>query len=299
MQPTHHMKNVLKYGKRTKFVSKRGGGLSGEVYFVKNRKKRYVVRSCASLEKAKFYERLSHLFDKKYFLPQFLTRQGSEVLYEYIGGRQTRKKNESLAVIEQIGVVAAYINQVPARGAMDKRFYNQLHELATGQFMLNKKQTNASRRAGLSSLEKIAPILSADEARTIRKVYQYLKKMTKPRLVLDINDLQETNFRVRDGKVYLVDIEGIKTRVRGFGIAKGFMKWFKEPKEQRAFLRGYSRVASTAFYTSLYKDFLDLNFLLQIINYRWKLSGWKIGLESYEKNRALLNAIIKRHAGNK
>lgn len=178
---------------------------------------------------------------------------------------------------------------------MDLRFYNQLKELMTGRFAVDAKIRAAWKREGSNTSTKIKPVFDEHEVVSIKKAYKNLKRIVHPRLALDINDLQRTNFKIKGGKVYLVDIEAIKPRVLGFGISKGFIQWFKTKRMRRAFKEGYNKVLPMNFYTKEYEAFLNLNFLLQKINYRWKIYGWKAGIKQYERNMKLLLNIVNKY----
>lgn len=292
------MKHLLKEGVLTKYVAPpgEGGGLSGEVHIIKHHTGTYIVRRCSTLEKALFYEYLAKKFEKYGFLPKLLARHNKDVFYEYISGRNVLNKKDALRVAYDIGKIAAYINTVPARGTINARFYKQVRELTEGKFIIDNKVRAANKRAGLSSKTRITPIFTRAEAVRVRTAYRALKKKVKPTLALDMNDTQSANFRITpEGKIYFVDIEAIKPRVKGFSIAKGFQQWFKTKETQRRFLKGYASVLPTKFFTKEYKDFLYLSFFVQMINYRWKLREWKIGVEKYEMNMKKLWEIVNKY----
>ena len=274
------MRHLLKEGKIIKYVSKEGGGLSGEVHFIHHKGDRYVVRRCQSLETAQFYEYISKKFEKYGFLPKFLGRYGKDVFYEHIDGREL-KKEDSFKVAEQIGRIAAIINKVKVKGSLDERFSKQLQELVSGRFYLSVKEKAARKRNRVEN-EKIEPVFSKSEAEVINKIYVYLKKRTKPLLTLDSNDIHLKNYILSKGKVYFVDIEAIKPRIKGFGIAKAFVKWFKTEKLRDKFRKGYEHISPMKFYNEEYRDFVEMQFLLQRINYRWKILELNMKKKDYE-----------------
>ena len=247
------MKHLLEKGKISILLSdNNNAGWSGEVHLIEYKKEKYVVRRAKTLVKAKYYEKISNQLEKQGFLPKFLCRLGRDALYEYIDGRDLRKK-ESAAIIKQIGAISAQINKIEFKGSINLRFNTQIKETTTGIF----KKIN----------KKVRPLLSEERATVIKKLYNALRKEVNPKITLDANDISPNNFRLRNGKVYFVDVEAIKPRIKGFGIGKAFTKWFKTPQERMEFINGYNSVSSTKFLTERYLDFIFLNFLVQELNY--------------------------------
>ena len=247
------MKHLLKKGKISVLLSDdNDAGWSGEVHLVEYEKEKYVVRRAKTLAKAKYYEKISNQLEKYEFLPKFLGRFGKDVLYEYIEGRDLRKK-ESASVIKQVGAISAQINKIESKGPINLRFNTQIKETTTGIF----KKIN----------KKVRPLLSEEKAKVIKRLYNKLRKEVNPKITLDSNDINPNNFRLRKGKVYFVDVEAIKPRIKGFGIGKAFTKWFKKLQERKAFIDGYNSVSTTKFLTERYIDFIFLNFLVQELNY--------------------------------
>ena len=111
-------------------------------------------------------------------------------------------------------------------------------------------------------------------------------------MALDANDITPSNFRLsKDGKVYFVDIEAIKPRIKGFGIAKFYIQWGKTSARRKAFDRGYSSIYSMKFLTQGYKDFIFLNFIIQEINY-----SIKIFRRDYSKQLIMLDKLLKKYS---
>ncbi|MEK6909274.1 MAG: hypothetical protein AABX23_04450 [Nanoarchaeota archaeon] len=237
------MKNILKNGKISVLTSDDGGeGWSGEVHLLTYEGRKYVLRKYKTLKRAKYFEEISHKLEKYGFLPKFLGRVGKDVLYEYIEGRDLIKK-ESKSVIYRVGKICAYINKIKVNGSVTRRFEKNLNEV------------------------RKAKLLPKEEIERVEKIYQFLLKKTKPIFTLDANDLHGSNLRLRNGNVYLVDIDSIAERPKLFAIGKAFFKWFKKPKEQKQFRKGYSSISSTQFWDEKYQDFIFLNWLLQDIYY--------------------------------
>jgi thiamine kinase-like enzyme len=285
------MKHLLKEGEISLLLPEgEGGGLSGEVHLIKHRNEKYVVRRCDKLSKAKLYESLSQKFEKQGFLPRLLGRHGKDVFYEYVEGRDLTKK-EKMDVFYQIGKICAQINKVKVGGSLDKRFKIQIKELETGKFKFNKKESERRKRNKVTNKPK--PIFDKKKAKEIKKVYKLLKQKSRSVLTLDANDVAQGNFRIdKTDKVYFVDIEAIKSKVRGFGIGKFYLRWGKTPAKQKAFNKGYSSVSSLKFLTTEYNDFITLSFLMQRINYGVKIHN----KDFFEKELELLDQILKKYS---
>lgn len=295
------MKHLLKQGTLTRYAAPRGkgGGMSGEVHTLTHSSGTYIVRRCRSVERARLYVSLGKKLEHFGFLPKLLARHGVDVFYEYIPGRNVTKR-DAARVAYAVGRIAAQINTVRARGPFNSRFYKHVRELETGTFIVDRKMENARKRAARSMQTSVTPIFTKAEAARIKRAYRRLKQKAKPTLALDMNDTQPANFRITpQGKVYFVDIEAVKPRVKGFGIAKGFLQWFTTPETRRRFLQGYQNVQPLRFFTQAYQDFCYLSFLLQKINYRWKLYNWKAGIQEYEKNMRLFWKIVGEYAPEK
>jgi len=277
-------KRLLKEGKISLLVPRgNSGAMSGEVHLLTYDGKKYIVRKCSTLKKARFCENISRTFQKYGFLPKFLGRHGKEVLYEFIEGRNAKNK-ESLDIFRQVGKIAGAINKIHAKDDFDYRFRSQLKELLTAKFKFNFKNNRNQmihilKRINLSNWKKPKPIITKEEYERLLKVYVYLKREAKPTTALDANDVGYSNFRVSStGKVYFIDIEAIKPRIKGFGIAKFFLNWGKSDKNNDAFYRGYVSSYGKSFFKDKYKDLCYMIFLVQRINYNANLyqkSGYK------------------------
>ncbi len=287
------MKHILKEGQITLLLpdEETGGGLSGEVHLVTYNNKKYVVRRCSKVSIAKRYEEISKKFGKYNFLPKFLGRFGKDVLFEYIEGRDLTKI-ESLNSLEQMGRIAGYINKIKIKGNVSKRFNQQLRELRTGVYRLTTKERIKLKRV---KNRKFKVFLQKEQVKKINKVYNLLKNKLNPSLALDINDVSPNNFRIdKNGKVYLVDIEGIKPRIKGFGFAKFYLKFGKTSKRRNAYLKGYNSVNSTKYLTEEYLDFIYINFFIQRILYNIKIFN-----KDYKKTLKRLNKILEKYSHQK
>jgi hypothetical protein len=210
-------------------------GWSGEVHLLVHANNKYVVRICQDVARAKQHETTSNKLERYGFLPALLGRVEDKIVYEYIEGRDLKKK-ESAEIFRQIGQLCAHCNQIPADADIDTRFNHALAE---------------------QSLLSPAEFLSA------QKLYAHLNKQLQPATALDVTDINHENFRICDGKVYLVDIEAISPRIRLSGAGKAFLKWFTSPEEQESFKEGYGSIKELTFFTEEYQDFVYLNYLVQ------------------------------------
>jgi thiamine kinase-like enzyme len=123
-------------------------------------------------------------------------------------------------------------------------------------------------------------------------VYHYLYKKLTLKIVLDANDVTRSNFILtKEEKVYFVDIEGIKTKVEGFGIGKLFYSWAKTPQKRNSVLKGYLSVKSTSFLTKEYLDFLTLEFAIQRLNWTHQ-TGEK---NAFDTSVTKINLILKKY----
>ncbi len=242
-----------------------GGGLTGEVHLIKHDNKKYVVRKCDKLAKAIYYEHLSRIFEKNRFLPKFLGRHGKNVFYEFIEGRDL-KQDEKIKIFREIGIIMAKVNGVKINKKINSEFHKLLRELETGNYGPNLKVRIARKRRKIRKTPKKQ--LSASETNKIRKLYKRLNKILKPKLTYEITDPTYGNFRLSKNKLYLVDIESIKIRIKGYGISKFLSGWGKLPKRKKEFLNGYNKFHSTNFLTEEYQKFIDLNFLITSLNFQ-------------------------------
>jgi len=261
------MKQLLKSEMSELMPESGGGGLSKEVYLVKHNNKKYIIRKCDTIKRAKKYETISKKLEKQDVLPKILGRYGKDVLFEFIEGRDLTKE-EDLKVFYQLGEIVAKISKLKTYKP-DNRFYTQLKELVTGNFSQNNKVDVRRYRERLDK-RRIKPLFTRQQADNIKVVHDYLLKKVKPKTVLDINDVSTSNFRIRKGKIYFVDIEAIKPRIKGLGIAKCFLKWAKTEDQQEAFRKGFERFDKW-FFEGEYADLCYLKFIIQSLNYKCQI----------------------------
>jgi hypothetical protein len=282
------MKQILAKGKISVLTSDSGvGGWSKEAHIVEYKGIKYVVRKCKTLKRAKSYEEFEKVFGEHNILPKFLGREGKNVFYEYIKGRDLTHK-ETKDVIYQVGQIAGHINNVKTKCPSDKMFEMNLKELLTGNVASENKDVYIENKK-MSIITNPRPMISEEEYQVIMDFYKALKRKSKPRMALDANDINPSNFRLREGKVYFVDVEAIKQRVKGFGIGKCFAQWLKTKREQDYFREGYASVAPIGFLTKAYETFVRLNFLVQSVNYTAKF-----GNSTYKETFRELEELVRK-----
>lgn len=281
------MKHLLKRGEISSLIPETGGGLSGEVYLIKYNNQKYIVRKCSSYKIAKRYEMLSKKLEKYKILPKFLGRYGKNVFYEYIEGRDL-KKEEPKKIFEQIGKITAHIDKLNIKGRYNK-FKKQLNELTSGKYKKNKKVDLKRYRERLDK-RRVKAVITLKEKEEVLEIYNYLKKRNKVRVIFDINDISPNNFRINNGKVYYVDIEGIKPRIRGLGIAKCFLRWAQDESQQKEFIKGYKTISKDWFFKEEYADLCYLHLIIQSLNYKAQIG------RNYKKDLKRLKNLIKKYS---
>ncbi len=254
------MRDVLKNGK----ISKLAGGDTGHAFLLEYKGKKYVLRKFEDEKTAGYYFELCKKLQGHGFLPKIYFKEGKNIVFEYIEGRDCSKK-DALKVAFQVGKICALTNKATSDKDynLDERFISYIKDLENNSLI---------DKSGYS---------------IALKMYHDLKKKINPKMVIDANDVYPENFRLRDGKVYLVDIEAIKPMIKGFGIAKSFVRWFRTPKQRQNFKKGYSSVNSISFLTEDYLTFLYLNFLARSISIKIRLKT-KLNLKDIERFRSLI-----------
>jgi len=275
------MKHILKEGQLSILLPEgEGGALSGEVHLVKHNRKKYVVRRCSNLSKAKYYESISKKLEKYGFLPKLLGRFGKDVLYEFIEGRDLRQ-NEKSFVFEQLGEIGAFVNKKKIKSNSNLEFNKTLRELVSGKYNPSPKVLIRRKRSNIRKKPK--SVLSSKESNKIKKLYSYLMKKTNAKIRMDISDFIPGNFRLRKGKVYLVDVESIKPAIKGRGVAKCFRGFCNTKKRKELFIKGYKNISSTNFLNETYLDLCHLLFAVQALHFKAQVDrNYKDDLEKIE-----------------
>ncbi|MBT7238087.1 hypothetical protein HN865_04495 [Candidatus Woesearchaeota archaeon] len=261
------MKKILKGGKIKLLLPEgEGGGLTGETHLVEYDHQKYVLRKCETLSKSRYYEHLSKKFEKYGFFPKFLGRLGKNVFFEYIEGRDLRSNEEKTEYLFEIGKILGIINKFSFENKFENLFNKQLKELTSGVYVPSLKVLMAREKRNIRKKPK--KVLTDKQYKEILKCFKKLKKELNPKIVYECTDPMPGNFRVRKNKIYLVDIESIKPRYKGLGMNKFILEWGKTPLKKNKFIEGYNQHSSLSYFTDEYKKFIDLNFLIQRLNFQ-------------------------------
>ena len=276
------MKNILKEGQLSLLLPEgEGGALSGEVYLVKHNGKKYVVRRCSNLSKAKYYESISKRLEKYGFLPKLLGRFGKDVLYEFIKGRDLRQ-NEKSFVFEQLGKIGSFVNKQEIKSNPNFKFNKTLRESVSGKYVPSVKVLMRRKRSNIRKKPK--SVLSIKEANKIKKLYSYLMEKTNAQIRMDISDFVPGNFRLRKEKVYLVDVESIKPAIKGMGVAKCFRGFCNTKRRRELFIKGYTNISSISFLDETYLDLCHLLFAIQALHFKVQVArDYKGDIEKIEE----------------
>ncbi|MFW6283475.1 MAG: hypothetical protein ACOC1P_05490, partial [Minisyncoccales bacterium] len=178
------MKEILNKGKIKRLLpDENKGALSNETFIINYKNKKYVLRKCKDIDKAKEYENYPKYFEKYNILPRFLYRDKNNLVLEFIEGRDCTKQDAD-SVAEQVGEIAGIINSKKIKTNLDfnKKFISALSELKEKKVISNK------------------------EFNLIKKRYNELLKKINPLTGLDAADIVPANFRLNNGKVFLVDL---------------------------------------------------------------------------------------------
>jgi hypothetical protein len=261
------MKHVLTKGEVCQLIPDSGqGGLSRETYLIRHEGKKYVLRVPKNKNREERYFEILNKLSKYGYFPKLLCKRGKRFLFEHIGGRDC-KKSDALKVAYEVGKIAGIINKLSLKTAkkydIDKTFFQGL------RYLLRRK------------------IIDKEKFSRIKKLYMEMRKKAKPMVAIDLVDIVPSNFRIQKGKVYLVDIDAIKSSLKGRGIAKGFLKWFKTPRQRERFRAGHSSVAPIRFLTENYLKFSYLFFLVTNTYVKAKEK------RSHQKNLVKLNLMLK------
>ena len=245
------------------------GGDTKHTFLLTYRDKKYILRKFSSKRDADYYLSICKRLLKHDFLPKFYYQKGRNALFEYIVGRDCNKKDAS-HIAQQVGRICGLINKLKSEVYYD----------ADSRFLSYIKNIQSKK------------LIDGENASNIKNLYIFLKKKVHPKLRLDANDVYPENFRLRNGKVYLVDVEAIKPLFKGHGIVKSFVRWFKTPKQRKKFKEGYTSVASIKFLTDDYLKFLYLNFFIRSIAIKLRLNT-KLNPEDFKRLNILLAGKFK------
>ncbi len=287
------MKFDLTEGIFTPIIPQSGGGLSLETHLWEYTKRKYIVRKCKSEKKARSYVFISKKLSRYNILPKLIKRKGKNVIYEYLHGRNL-KKNERLKIFEQVGEICAKINntKILTDVKINTSFYKQLKGLETGnykKFTLGEMKEKRKRRPKERyNIKRIKPLITSCEKSKIKKINNSLIIITKAKVCFDAFDVSPANFRLSKGKVYFVDIGGIKSTLRGMGLAKGLWGWAQTEKQRSAIIKGYFLNTKKTF-SQKYLNLIKLHYLIQSLHDRVKLG------RDYNTQLIILRSFLKNY----
>lgn len=237
------MKHIIKNGKRSHLR----GGESGETFLVEYRKKKFVLRNYETKDEADYIMNIYKKLRRYGFLPEIYVQDGKSLLIEYVEGRDCTKRDTSKVAL-QVGRICGLINHLKMKGI-------RLKERSMSSIFKTLREYR---------------IIDEKSYHILQSRYTLLRKKIHPTLAIDFDDVYPKNFRLRNGRVFLVDLEDFDMKVKGSCIGKAFLRWFKKPAQREKFLKGYGSIASIDFLTEDYLQFLYLNFTLYIVAYKLK-----------------------------
>jgi hypothetical protein len=286
------LKKIFHEGKISEIIPETGGGISGEAHLLEYKNKKFIVRICRDLKTAKKYEKISLKLKKFKIFPKFLGRYGKNVFYEFLEGRDLRE-NEILDVYRQMGRITAIVGTFDNLKG-ETRFYAQVKKLESGNFFTENHRVQRRNERYGERLDKrrIKSIFSKKMAREVEDLYEYLSKNFKLEFICDINDITKENFRLSKGRVYFVDIEAIKPRLKGFGIAKCFLKIAKTENRRKSFKKGFEEV-SEWFFEGEYADLCYLMYTVQDLVFRCQIG------RKHDESLNRLKKLLKKYSTKK
>jgi len=257
------MKQILETGKVSRLVLDSGiGGFTGEAHLLENSGEKYMLRICRSKKRADFYEDVYNQLEQGGFLPKLIDRYENNLLFEYIGGRDCIG-GDCFDIARKMGEIYAAVSKISKKPDS---------ELSVDE-RLEKSVTYLTKHGDIS----------LDYAESLRNRYRELRVNVNPRISIDLTDPMPSNFRISKGQLYLVDIDAIGFSLRGKGIAKLFLKWFKKDSAREMFFQGYQELL-----TPKYLQIAYLFYLVKNINFKSKLKM------NYTKNLEMLDLFLER-----
>jgi len=239
--------------------------ISGESFcIVSKREKKYKLRCCRNLKRAKEIE--NNIRNFTWAVPKFYGRRGRFLLFAWVEGKILSESMPSKIYFElgkMIGRIHASEKKV--KFDVDSLFYLKFERL------------------------KDSKVFSKLELNKIRKLYSNLKSKINVKSVIELADFHEGNFIVnKNGKVFFVDEEGINKSIKGFGFSKPLLEfgWMKDLKRRKAFWKGYNKYYDNSFFAGDYEKFIGLIYAVRIIGGRYQR-----GADYLEEKKYLLKLL--------
>ncbi|MEK6960374.1 MAG: hypothetical protein AABX47_04320 [Nanoarchaeota archaeon] len=231
--------DILKDPSITPLQSNLNDADSGEVFLVEDRGRRYKLRICDDVAQARYIESNIMKVRSKGVMTHYIGRQGRNLLFEYIPGRDLRK-DEDCDTVYKVGQIVGRVHAIKVQRPSDPdaKFHRSLNYLIDQE------------------------LLDQEDKKKIEENFHRLKPEGKTEYSMDIQDINPSNFRKGDdGQVHLVDEENVIPNLKGYGFIKPFLHWFKD-EHKRSFLEGYRSVADDSFFDDRFRQFVQLNYLV-------------------------------------
>lgn len=255
------IKEILENGE-VKILPCMQGGMTKEVHLASIGEEKYILRRASTKENADRYERYSKELERAGVIPRMLERVGNDILFEFLEGRDLAYSDLDYA--KDVGKISGLANNVPNLEdvEIDKRFEKALKYLfENGIVNINEKKKTEDM------YKRFRP-----------NVFTY---------ATEVLDVIPGNYRLSNGKIFLVDMDAIWPMTKGRGFAKAFLKWFKDEEPRKKFLEGYNEVNDSSFLTPEYLQFIYLNFLVH------KIKDWHQRGTSFVKVREWLQDSLE------
>lgn len=243
------------------------GAISGKSFMViSSTRKKYKLRYCGDLRKAKEIERNVKLLPKAF--PKFYGREGRYLLFNWIEGEHLTTETP-LEICYKIGKL---VGEAHALKDMEKKdedsfFYNRL------------------------KIIKKTKIFDTKTLAKIELTYKKFKEKLKLDITLEFNDIHPGNMiMTKKEEVYYIDEEGFGHKIKGLGFAKPFLtdKWMKKKEQKEAFWKGYNEHHSSDYFDKDYEKFILFLQLIRTIATRIRTGN------DYSKEKAILLKILKQ-----
>lgn len=202
--------------------------------------KQYKLRYCNGLLRAWRIEKNVKRFPQHF--PKFYGREGRYLLFDWLPGDDLLKLHR-LGKLEdenytKLGRIYGEIHSVNEEGDIGK---------AKSYY---KKCAEGLLKNGL---------IDEHTEKLMMALYDKKAARTEHKVVLEVYDLNLANFIInpKDGKIIIIDEEGMDHKLKGLGMAKIFTLYLN-PAQKKAFLDGYREFHSDKYFTPELEDFMEL-----------------------------------------
>ncbi len=231
------------------------GGESNEVHLLTYADKKYILRKYSNTDDCDWSFYTHNLLKEHGFLPKIIFKKDKNLILEHINGRNCTK-NDADDVAYEIGRICGIVNNT----GIDER---EIKKRSDYEEIFFKYLKNVVKKGVISNKNSI----SCEEA------YKFYRDRIEIITSLDADDVHCDNFMLTGNKIYFVDVDSIKVRIKGRGVTKAFSRWFRKEDQRKKFINGYNTVNSLDFYHGDYRKFCELNFLITSIYYGLESRG--------------------------